>query len=209
MRLSGLLMRLSVMALPVIFAITLARGGAWVRRLSLRRRHGVEAGARHVQPAAPYRPLGTILMPLVLCSCRRGRFMFGYAKPVPVAFARLHASAPRHGAGGGSPDRRRISLSRSFPRRSRGCSALVPAQGVRADWLAANLYVSILSTSSSPSSTCCRCRRSMAAASPSDSCPRRWPCRWRALERYGISDPGRRSSCSCRWSHRRRATVWI
>jgi Zn-dependent protease len=34
-------------------------------------------------------PIGTILMPLVLYFATAGNFLFGYAKPVPVDFARL------------------------------------------------------------------------------------------------------------------------
>ena len=46
-------------------------------------------GRVSLNPMRHIDPIGTILMPLVLYFVTSGAFVFGYAKPVPVAFGNL------------------------------------------------------------------------------------------------------------------------
>jgi Zn-dependent protease len=79
----------SVWVVPVLFAVTFHEAGhAWVAwRLgddTARRLGRVSFNPfRHVDP------FGTVLLPGLLLVLSGGRIMFGYAKPVPVNFARL------------------------------------------------------------------------------------------------------------------------
>jgi len=79
-----------IYALPVLFAITLheAAHGYAARRL------GDDTawmmGRITLNPMKHIDPVGTILMPLLLYFATAGAFLFGYAKPVPVRFDRLH-----------------------------------------------------------------------------------------------------------------------
>jgi Zn-dependent protease len=87
--LAPLLVKISILALPAIFAITFheAAHGFVARRL------GDDTAWR--MGRVTFNPLrhvdlyGTILMPLFLFIISRGHFTFGYAKPVPVDFSRL------------------------------------------------------------------------------------------------------------------------
>lgn len=86
----GFVYNLSVWALPVLLAITLheaAHGfAAWKLGddTAYRRGHVSFNPIRHIDP------FGTILLPAILLIGSGGKFMFGYAKPVPVAFHRLN-----------------------------------------------------------------------------------------------------------------------
>ncbi len=84
-----LLQDIAVMAIPAVIAITLHEAA-----------HGFVAyrcgdDTAYRQGRVTFNPLrhidlfGTILLPLLLFLVSNGRFLFGYAKPVPVAFARL------------------------------------------------------------------------------------------------------------------------
>lgn len=72
------------MALPILFAITFheAAHGYLANRLG-------DPTARHLgrltlNPIAHIDPLGTIILPLLMFFLSGGRFIYGYAKPVPV-----------------------------------------------------------------------------------------------------------------------------
>ena len=87
--LSQLLSEISVMALPVIFAVTLHEAAhGWVAH-----RCGDDTAFRlgrvTFNPLRHIDLMGTILLPLMLLFASGGHFLFGYAKPVPVAYARL------------------------------------------------------------------------------------------------------------------------
>ena len=87
--LSRLFQEISVMALPVVFAITLheAAHGFVANRCgddsALRQGRVTFNPLRHIDP------FGTIVLPLFLFFVSGGQFLFGYAKPVPVAYAKL------------------------------------------------------------------------------------------------------------------------
>lgn len=84
MDISQLIQNISIMALPILFAITFheAAHGYMANRLG-------DPTARHMgrltlNPIAHIDPIGTILLPLFMLFTTGGRFVFGYAKPVPV-----------------------------------------------------------------------------------------------------------------------------
>ncbi|MFZ9234116.1 MAG: site-2 protease family protein [Hylemonella sp.] len=90
MNIALLIQTVLIYALPVLFAITLheaAHGYA-------ARRFGDDTawmmGRITLNPMKHIDPVGTILMPLLLYFATAGAFLFGYAKPVPVRFDRLH-----------------------------------------------------------------------------------------------------------------------
>jgi Zn-dependent protease len=147
--LSRLLHSLSVAALPVIIAITLheAAHGFVARRCG--DDSAFRAGRVTLNPLRHIDLYGTILLPLLLLVVSQGRFMFGYAKPVPVAFARLRR--PRRdmvlvAAAGPAMNLALALLSALLLRLCAGIAsgeesgAMATALG----WVDANLYVSIL-----------------------------------------------------------------
>ncbi len=80
---------ITVFAIPVIFAITIHEAAhGYVAR------HFGDAtaylqGRVTLNPLKHVDPVGTILVPIVLAVISQGRFIVGYAKPVPVNFANL------------------------------------------------------------------------------------------------------------------------
>jgi hypothetical protein len=108
------------------------------------------------------------------CCCRRcyltsSGFLFGYAKPVPVNFGRFNHPRRDIGAGGAGRAGTNVLLANHL-------GAVVTLVDLRprsvCNWLAPNLRNRSRSTSSCASSTCCRFRRSTAAASRSALLPR-------------------------------------
>jgi len=93
---SSLIQTIAVYALPVIFAITLHEAAhGYVARL-LGDNTAYALGRVSFNPMRHIDPLGTIAIPLLLYFATGGAFMFGYAKPVPVAFGNLRN--PRWGS---------------------------------------------------------------------------------------------------------------
>lgn len=84
----SIIQKIAVYAIPMIFAITLHEAAhAYVAN-----RHGDNTaklmGRLSLNPLPHIDPLGTILFPLI--GIILGGFIFGWAKPVPINFARLH-----------------------------------------------------------------------------------------------------------------------
>lgn len=86
---NAIIQTLAIVALPVIFAITLHEAA-----------HGYVAryfgdptawmlGRISLNPLRHIDPVGTILIPAMILFFSGGSFLFGYAKPVPVDFSRL------------------------------------------------------------------------------------------------------------------------
>jgi Zn-dependent protease len=93
---SSLIQTIVVYALPVIFAITLHEAAhGYVARM-LGDNTAYVLGRVSFNPMRHIDPLGTIAIPLLLYFMTSGAFMFGYAKPVPVAFGNLRN--PRWGS---------------------------------------------------------------------------------------------------------------
>lgn len=87
--LAGALQTLSVAAIPVLFAITIHEvAHGWVAR-----RCGdataLMAGRLTLNPIKHIDPIGTVAVPLFML-LMPGNFLFGWAKPVPVAFGNLN-----------------------------------------------------------------------------------------------------------------------
>lgn len=80
----------SVWVLPVLFAVTFHEAAhGWVAwRLGDDTAYSL--GRVSFNPLRHIDPFGTVLLPALLLLASGGRFMFGFAKPVPVAFHRLN-----------------------------------------------------------------------------------------------------------------------
>jgi Zn-dependent protease len=130
----------SVMALPVIFAITLHEAAHGIVAYRCGDDSAYKMGRVTFNPVRHIDPVGTILLPLLLFLLSNGRFVFGYAKPVPVAFARLKR-----------PRRDMVLVAAAGPATnvilavlSAALLPLVPhAPTVVSEWLKANLFGSI------------------------------------------------------------------
>jgi Zn-dependent protease len=93
---SSLIQTIAVYALPVIFAITLHEAAHGYAARLLGDNTAYVLGRVSFNPMRHIDPLGTIAIPLLLYFATSGAFMFGYAKPVPVAFGNLRN--PRWGS---------------------------------------------------------------------------------------------------------------
>ncbi len=87
--LARLFQAISVMALPAVFAITLHEAAHGFVAYRCGDDTAFRMGRVTFNPVRHIDPMGTILLPLLLFLVSNGRFLFGYAKPVPVAFSRL------------------------------------------------------------------------------------------------------------------------
>ncbi|AOY91070.1 site-2 protease family protein [Cupriavidus sp. USMAA2-4] len=86
---SSLIQTFAVYALPVLFAITLHEAAhGYVAKL-FGDNTAYVLGRVSLNPLRHVDPIGTIAVPLLLYFLTGGQFVFGYAKPVPVAFDRL------------------------------------------------------------------------------------------------------------------------
>src|SRR5271154_2767083 len=88
--LARLLQLVSVMALPVIFAVTLHEAAHGFVAWRCGDDSAYRLGRVTFNPIRHIDLMGTILLPLILLLASQGHFLFGYAKPVPVAYARLN-----------------------------------------------------------------------------------------------------------------------
>ncbi|PTB19800.1 site-2 protease family protein [Trinickia symbiotica] len=93
---SSLIQTIAVYALPVVFAITLHEAAHGYAARLLGDNTAYMMGRVSFNPMRHIDPLGTIAIPLLLYFMTGGAFMFGYAKPVPVAFRNLRN--PRWGS---------------------------------------------------------------------------------------------------------------
>ncbi len=88
-----LIQKIAVFALPVIFAITLHEAAHGYVARFFGDMTAAAAGRISLNPLKHIDPVGTILVPLVILLTSKllggGAILFGWAKPVPVNFARL------------------------------------------------------------------------------------------------------------------------
>ena len=88
-----LIQKIAVFALPVIFAITLHEAAHGYVARFFGDMTAAAAGRITANPLKHIDPVGTILVPLVILLTSKllggGAILFGWAKPVPVNFARL------------------------------------------------------------------------------------------------------------------------
>lgn len=80
----------AIYALPVLFAITVHEAAHGYAARHFGDPTAAMLGRITLNPLKHIDPLGTIAMPLMLYFATSGAFLFGYAKPVPVNFGRLH-----------------------------------------------------------------------------------------------------------------------
>lgn len=89
MNLDAILSVASVWTIPILLAITLHEAAhGWVA-LRLGDDTAYRLGRVTFNPFRHIDPFGTVLLPALLLFASGGRMMFGFAKPVPVNFARL------------------------------------------------------------------------------------------------------------------------
>jgi Zn-dependent protease len=80
--------QLTIWALPVVFAVILHEVAHGYVAYRLGDPTAAERGRLTLNPVSHVDPIGTVLLPLMLLYFQ-APFLFGYAKPVPVNFARL------------------------------------------------------------------------------------------------------------------------
>ena len=90
MDISNLIQTVLIYALPVIFAITLHEAAHGYAAQHFGDNTAAMMGRVTLNPFAHIDPMGTLVMPIVLFLATGGNFLFGYARPVPVNFSRLH-----------------------------------------------------------------------------------------------------------------------
>lgn len=90
MDIAHIITTVTVYALPVLLAITLHEAAHGYAALHWGDNTAQRLGRISLNPLRHIDPLGTIAMPLLLYFATSGAFLFGYAKPVPVNFSRLH-----------------------------------------------------------------------------------------------------------------------
>ncbi len=80
----------SVWVLPVLLAVTLHEAAHGYAARLLGDDTAARAGRVTLNPFKHIDRFGTIVLPALMLLLSQGRFMFGYAKPVPVDFGRLN-----------------------------------------------------------------------------------------------------------------------
>jgi Zn-dependent protease len=86
---AGLLQEVTTWVLPVIFAVTFHEAAHGFVAYRFGDDTALRAGRMTLNPLRHVDPFGTVLLPALLLMSGTG-FLFGYAKPVPVNFGRLH-----------------------------------------------------------------------------------------------------------------------
>jgi len=85
----NLIQALAIHAIPVIFAITLHEAAHGFVARHFGDPTAWQMGRITLNPLRHVDPVGTLLVPALLLFFSKGQFLFGWAKPVPVNFARL------------------------------------------------------------------------------------------------------------------------
>ena len=94
MDIGSIIVQISILALPVVFAITLHEAAHGYVAKHFGDLTAYQAGRISLNPLRHIDPIGTVLVPLVIyftTAAAGGQgLLFGWAKPVPVNFERLH-----------------------------------------------------------------------------------------------------------------------
>ncbi|MDP5007636.1 MAG: site-2 protease family protein, partial [Glaciimonas sp.] len=86
---NNLIQTIAVIALPLLFAITLHEAAHAYAAKYFGDPTAYMQGRMSLNPVKHIDPMGTIVIPLLMFFSTGGAFMFGYAKPVPVDFGAL------------------------------------------------------------------------------------------------------------------------
>ncbi len=89
MDITNLIQLIALYAIPGIFAITLHEAAHGYAARHFGDPTAYQAGRISLNPMRHIDPIGTLLIPAVVLFASGGKFAFGWAKPVPVNFARL------------------------------------------------------------------------------------------------------------------------
>ena len=90
MDVNHLVQLIALYAIPAIFAITLHEAAHGYAALHYGDPTAYQAKRISLNPIRHIDPVGTLLIPAVVLFASSGNFAFGWAKPVPVDFSRLH-----------------------------------------------------------------------------------------------------------------------
>jgi Zn-dependent protease len=86
----SIIQTIALLAIPMIFAITLHEAAHGYAAKHFGDFTAYQAGRISLNPLNHIDPIGTILVPVGLLIMTAGQFVFGWAKPVPVNFSQLH-----------------------------------------------------------------------------------------------------------------------
>jgi Zn-dependent protease len=89
MEINQLIQTIAIYALPVLFAITLHEAAHGYVARHFGDMTAFAQGRISLNPLRHVDPVGTLLVPLVILLVSGGRFLFGWAKPVPVNYSAL------------------------------------------------------------------------------------------------------------------------
>jgi Zn-dependent protease len=89
MDIANLVQLIALYAIPAIFAITLHEAAHGYAARHFGDLTAYQAGRISLNPIRHIDPIGTLLVPIVVLVFSNMQFAFGWAKPVPVNFARL------------------------------------------------------------------------------------------------------------------------
>jgi len=140
LKMENLVYSVSVWVLPILLAVTLHEAAHGYVALRYGDDTALQKGRISLNPLRHVDPVGTILLPAMLLYLSGGRFLIGFAKPVPVNFGALN-----------NPRRDMVLVAAAGPAANivmafaalllLHLTALVPP--VPAEWLADNLNNSI------------------------------------------------------------------
>jgi Zn-dependent protease len=89
MDVAQLVQTVAIYALPVLFAITLHEAAHGYVARHFGDMTAYAQGRISLNPARHIDPIGTIVVPLIILLFSSGKFLFGWAKPVPVNYSAL------------------------------------------------------------------------------------------------------------------------
>jgi Zn-dependent protease len=89
MDLQSIIQTIALLAIPMVFAITLHEAAHGYVAKHFGDYTAYQAGRISLNPLNHIDPIGTILVPVGLLIVTQGQFVFGWAKPVPVNFSQL------------------------------------------------------------------------------------------------------------------------
>ena len=181
LELAPIILKITVWALPLIFAVTLHEAAHGYAALALGDDTARRLGRLSLNPLRHVDPFGTLVLPAILLAV--GGVVFGWAKPVPVNFAKLKGRGLGMVAVAAAGPAINVGLATLAVALS-GLVPLVPGGGQ--DWLRANLsnalYINLLLAVFN-----------MLPVPPLDGgrvvaglLPRVLAVRWARLERFGL-----------------------